>query len=231
MSAVLLDGKALSVRMRERLRQKAAALPRPAGSGGDPGGGRPRQRRIRPQQGERLRPVRGAVPEPPSARRSHPAGAAGAGGGHEPPGGRGRDPGAAASAGGAGQPGRAGGHPPGEGRGRLPPGECGSPDAGAAPVPALHPRRDHGPAAGVWHLPRRETLCGGGPQQHRGKAHGPAASGGGCHRHRLPQPHAGSGGAVPPGGYPHLRRGSPWPHHLRHGQARRRGRGCGYEPQ
>lgn len=26
-------------------------------------------------------------------------------------------------------------------------------------------------------------------------------------------------------------RGSPWPHHLRHGQARRRGRGCGYEPQ
>lgn len=27
MSAVLLDGKALSVRMRERLRQKAAALP------------------------------------------------------------------------------------------------------------------------------------------------------------------------------------------------------------
>ena len=78
-------------------------------------------------------------------------------------------------------------------------------------LPALHPRRDHGPAAGVWHLPRRETLCGGGPQQHRGKAHGSAASGGGCHRHRLPQPHAGSGGAVPPGGHPHLRRGSPWP--------------------
>ena len=31
MSAVLLDGKALSVRMRERLRQKAAALPRQPG--------------------------------------------------------------------------------------------------------------------------------------------------------------------------------------------------------
>ena len=45
--------------------------------------------------------------------------------------------------------------------------------------PALHPRGDH------WHLlralrrlPRRDRpLCGGGPQQHRGKAHGPAASG------------------------------------------------------
>lgn len=55
--------------------------------------------------------------------------------------------------------------------------------------------------------------------------------GGGCHRHRLPQPHAGSGGAVPSGGHPHLRRGPPWPHHRRHGQARRRGRGCGHEPQ
>ena len=31
MSAVLLDGKALSVRMREQLRQKAAALPRQPG--------------------------------------------------------------------------------------------------------------------------------------------------------------------------------------------------------
>ena len=39
------------------------------------------------------------------------------------------------------------------------------------------------PAAGVWHSPPGNT-CGGGPQQHRGKAHGPAASGGGCHRHR-----------------------------------------------
>ena len=31
MSAVLLDGKALSARMREQLRQKAAALPRQPG--------------------------------------------------------------------------------------------------------------------------------------------------------------------------------------------------------
>ena len=158
MSAVLLDGKALSVRMRERLQQKCRRPAPPAGSGGDAGGGRSRQRRIRPQQGEGLRAVRGAVPEPPPARRSHPEQELLAlveemnrredvdGILVQLPLPEGLDSRAVLEA-----------IRPEKDVDAFHPENVGRLMLGLPRYPALHPRRDHGPAAGVWHLPRRES--------------------------------------------------------------------------
>ena len=191
--AVIIDGKAFAADLRAEVGRKAALLkerPRPrAGPLGRARGRRPREPRLRAQQGQGHRGGRHGFAGIPPVRQREPRGGAGEGRGAERRRQRARHPGAAPLA-------RSGRfqrdhqrHRPGQGRGRLPHRQCGPAHHRAGEPGAVHAARLHADAAPLRRRAEGQAGDDRRPLQHRRQADGVAPAARALHRHRRPFAH------------------------------------------
>ena len=122
-------------------------------------------------------------------------------------------------------------HQPGQRCGRLPHRQRRRPHDRHARLLALHALWLHENARKHRLQTAGQARRGHWPQQYRGQAHGIDAARARRHRHHLPQPHARFGRHHAASRCDRGRRGQTQCAHGRYGQARRRGAGCGHEPQ